>query len=153
MFVCLWLCACVCLLYICVWSSVKCFPQSLSTLVFETWDPCVWLDWLARELQQSVCLPLLPALGLQKTSVLSSYLGAGDLNLGPDDCLASTLPFDFCLIKIYFIDFRTWWWSPSIPDRWISVGPPNKFQDIRLQRETLYQKQRTQKLQNTFLLT
>lgn len=131
--VCVSVAVCMCMpVYTCVWSSVKCLPQLLSTLVYETWDPCVRLDWPAGELQQSVCLPLLPALGLQKTSVLSSYMGAGGLNLGPDDCLASTLPFDFCLIKIYFIDFRTWWWSPLIPDRWISVGLPNKFRDIKV---------------------
>lgn len=51
MFVCLWLYACVCL-YTCVWSSVKCFLQLLSTLGFETWEACVWLDWLDSELQQ-----------------------------------------------------------------------------------------------------
>lgn len=121
--VCVSVAVCMCMpVYTCVWSNVKCLPQLLSTLVFETWDPCVRLDWPARELQQSVFLSC-PALGLQKTSVLSSYMGAGDLNLGPDDCLASALPFDFCLIQIYFIDFRTWW---------ISVGLPNKFQDIKV---------------------
>lgn len=106
-FVCL--CALVCS---CVQRSVKCVPQLLSTLIFKTLpSELTHLASLAGLAGQSTCSRDPPVLffcshrGLQKeATVLSSYMEIGDLNFGPDDCLASTLPLGFCLIKAYFIN-------------------------------------------------